>query len=103
MLPGMRLWKKKRRWSLKIKKLEKKLKQLEGANTSSVNSKNNTSRSSSILFSNASTQTATTSEKSLSQVALNCLICGKLCEDSNHLKKHSEADHKLVREKRLAE
>ena len=93
----------KKKMVIENKKLEKKLKQLEGANTSSVNSKNNTSRSSSILFSNASTQTATTSEKSLLQVSLNCLICGKLCEDSNHLKKHSEADHKLVREKRLAE
>ena len=98
MLPGMRLWKKKRRLLLKIRNLKR----------NSNNTKEHTLLWSLITtitglhlisFSNASTQTTattTTNEKSVSQVAFNCLICGKSFADSNHLKKHSEADHKLL-------
>ena len=81
------------------KNLKKKVKQLEDVQSSISKSNNNSPRSSSLTFSNASTQTCiaqTSSEKLLSQSPLKCLICGKLCNNSNHLKEHSEADHELL-------
>ena len=91
----------KKKITIEHKKLEKKVKQLEETHTSTMNSNNNYSKSSSFSFSNASTQTivaaATSSKNSLTtQVPLECLICGKFCNDSNHLKKHSEVDHQLL-------
>ena len=88
----------KKKITIENKNLKKKVKQLEEDRLSTVNSNNNSFRSSSIPYSNASTQTLianTTSEKLLSENPLKCLICGKLCKDSNHLKEHSEADHEL--------
>ena len=77
------------------KNLKKKIKNMEEKQNSTMHLNNNSlSQSSSILFSNASSQT--TLMKTWDTLSsLKCLICAKVCEDSYMLEKHSEDYHEL--------
>ena len=77
------------------KNLKKKIKNLEEKQNSTMHLNNNSlSQSSSIMFSNASSQTTLMKTWDISS-SLKCLICAKVCEDSYMLKKHSEDYHEL--------
>ena len=77
------------------KNLKKKIKNLEEKQNSTMHLNNNSlSQSSSILFSNALSQTTLMKTWDISS-SLKCLICAKVCEDSYMLKKHSEDYHEL--------
>ena len=93
------MMKEKKKLTNENKNLKKKIDNFEGANNNTMNSCKQSSNSSSISFSHASSQTTPvkSSETSVptSTPELKCLICGKICDDNNILKKHSEADHGL--------